>query len=472
MILYHASTMYQLLYCAAHKMTAHEGESCRLLLLESIAPTQERAGFLDRLRAQNWFDWVDYVPESRLQFNRGRALNEGSGPGRIEAAARKISRGFQAWLREDLRAYEKIYVASDQWSLGVTLLYNKIPYAYMEDAGGMLSEEGRYLRITKGFNRTNYSISQHYGGAGRSDIVTEKLCDLRCQQPGFRDPKAVDFSIYRALTRDIPHRVPEFLSFYSVEPIAAREGGPACLFLTQFIKTMADRSLDTQERITTLLVDYLCPDHALIIKPHPKDRYLNYRRMFPGALALPNRFPAELLPFALGGPLDAALTASSTSIGGLAPYTRKCYSFGTEIEAHWERLHLMAAAARVLQGLGVTGAAVRRVNEAQMRNLLDAHGIGAGREALIDGGLPGYDEAGADAPLTLRLHFEGSTHDLAASDARVGVKLIPQLGSLLRPANFTITARCAEEAMRARLWEIDEKIELKYSKAVLEIKSE
>ena len=210
----------------------------------------------------------------------------------------------------------------------------------------------------------------------------------------------------------------------------------------------------------------------LIQNRRQQSNYLNYRRMFPGALVLPAKVPAELLPFALGGRPDCVLTASSTSIGGLAPYARKCYSFGTEIETHWQRLHLMFAAARVLRHMEVQGASVCRMNSAQMRNLLDVCGIPGTQGALVDGGLLGYDEISPSALLTLLLHFEDSAHDAAESDIRIHVRLIPEEGSLLQPADYVITARCEEEAMRARLRRMKEQIELKYSKAILEIKSE
>ena len=465
MILYHASTMYQLLYCITHKLAVHAGEDCRLLLVELIVPPQQRDDFLARLRAQHWFTRVDFIPESRLKLRRGRALHEHSRPKAAAAMARRVSRNFEAWFEGDLRAFEKIYVASDQWSLGVCLLQRRIAYTYMEDAAGMLSQQARYLTITRRFNLTNAILSEHLGGAGRSEIITEKLCDLACQQPGFHDPKAVDFSIRRTLREIIPQRVPELLAFYAVTPIELHSGA-ACLFLTQFNETIADPSLDTQECISTLLADYCCPNHRLIIKPHPKDRWLNYPRIFPGAQVLPNNFPSELLPFALDGALDMALTASSTSIGGVAELAREALSFGTEVETMWPRLHLMFAAARVLKHLGIETAASCRMNEGQMRNLLHTNGIGAGAQALVDGGLPGYGEAAFDAPLTLLLHFEGSEHT-ATADGRIAVRLIPEEHSLLRRGEWSITVFGADNVA-----EMHERIHLKYSRATLEIKGE
>jgi len=431
MILYHAGTMYQLLYSIAHKLAIHENERCHLLLVETIVPPLQRDDFLARLHVQGWFERAEFIPESRLKRNRGRALHEHSAPKKIEAMAQKISRNFEAWFEGRLRDFAKIYIASDQWSLGVCLLHRRIPYIYMEDAAGMLSEQARYLAITRGFNITNYVLSEHLGGAGRSEFVTAKLCDLACQQPGFHDPKAVDFSIRHALREMIPQRVPEILAFYAVDPIEIKSGEASCLFLTQFNETMADPSLDTQECISTLLADYCCPGHQLIVKPHPKDCWLNYPRIFPGARVLPNNFPSELLPFILNGQIDIALTASSTSIGGVAELAHNAYSFGTKIETMWPRLHLMFAAAHVLRILG------------------------------IESELPDFGDVVMDALPTIHLEFNGGE-----CENTIRVTLIPEQGSLLRPAQFCITGN------DARLRTINERIALKYSRAILKIKGE
>jgi len=122
-----------------------------------------------------------------------------------------------------------------------------------------------------------------------------------------------------------------------------------------------------------------------------------------------------------------------------------------------------------------------------MRNLLEAWGIPEGMEALIDGGLPGYDEDNAahcpgehssplQPPLQLHLHYEGSEHDFAGADpdtlAEIKAFMRPLPGSLLRPTVFGMTARCGDAATLQRLRAMNERVELKYSKAVMEIRGE
>lgn len=68
----------------------------------------------------------------------------------------------------------------------------------------------------------------------------------------------------------------------------------------------------------TTLVDYMCNDeYVLVVKPHPKDRWQNYRRIFSDCILLEKSEPSELLPFVIDREVDMALTASSTSIRAL-----------------------------------------------------------------------------------------------------------------------------------------------------------
>ena len=69
--------------------------------------------------------------------------------------------------------------------------------------------------------------------------------------------------------------------------------------MTQYLKSMAVKDLDVQEQITNLLVDYFAQGFQLVIKPHPKDQWLNYRRMFPEAVLLPPNINSELIPLPL-----------------------------------------------------------------------------------------------------------------------------------------------------------------------------
>lgn len=155
---------------------------------------------------------------TKIQAKKGNALDNTSSEKEIKSVIENISKTFENWLDEDITKFEEIYVASDQHSLGIYLTNKGIPYHYFEDASGMLSEQLRYISITKSNNMTNHIINEYLGCMGRNSCVKSKLCDLRHQQKGFYDEKAEDFCIYDILKYKIPDRVQDILNFFGDIP--------------------------------------------------------------------------------------------------------------------------------------------------------------------------------------------------------------------------------------------------------------
>ncbi len=421
MVLYHVSTTYQLLYCIVHRLARHSQEEAGLLMVEYIQPESERKAFVSRLENTGWFSFVRLVPENQFKLKRGNALTEQSSPQEIESVIRNVCACVESWKGFDLSEFSRIYIGSDQWSFGIYCLANHIPHVYIEDASGMLSQRERYMQITKEINLTNYVISQYLHGAGTSEYETARLCDERNFINGFTDDKAENFSIYDALRYEIPQRVPEILAFYGASPIHVEDGKPICMYMTQYLKSMAIKDLDVQEEITNMLVDYFSDGCRLIIKPHPKDIWLNYHRMFPDAILLPHKMNSELLPFLFERPIDRVLTASSTSVGGMAPFAHEVYQFTTEIETRYEHLHAIYIAAMVAkelarcsqQGLSISYSGINRT---QVENFLKILKTPMDKDGL-------------------RIHITGSPDSDAPTDA-AAVLMVPdseQLGWWIPP---------------------------------------
>lgn len=312
MVLYHGSTMYHLLCCIVHRLAYNKDEKADLLILENIRPLNQRKEFFERLTRFGFFDSVRYVPEQNFKLSKGMALTEESSEEDIKTVVGNICTTFENWFKGDMRNYREIYVASDISSCGVYLNGNNIPYNYFEDASGMLSQLDRYLSITGSHNKTNFIVNRYVGGAGRSKNVKTKIGDLKHQQKGYYDEKAVDFSVYDTLKNVILDKVDAILEFFGDKSSSLELDDKSCLLLTQDLNTLKIKDIDLQELTLTTIVDYICPDCKLIIKPHPKDRWQNYRRIFPNSVLLERAERAELLPFALGSKVDIAITESST----------------------------------------------------------------------------------------------------------------------------------------------------------------
>lgn len=250
MILYHVTTLYQLLYVICHRMTVHRDRPCCLFLSEYLLPEMKNRDLLNRLEENGWFSFVRVIPEISFKLKRGGALDETNRPEEIDA---------------------------------------------MVEA------------ITKKFNLSNFIICNHLHGAGRSPLVTACLCDLKNQLPGFHDDRAVDFSVYEAMRSMSEKDRAALLDFYGITPVNLDPGQKNCLFLTQHLETLAENDLETQEYLSTLLADYFAPDLHLLVKPHPKDKWLDYRRL-PGK---------NTRPFAGGKPLLCYILDSLTHVQGL-----------------------------------------------------------------------------------------------------------------------------------------------------------
>ncbi|MEE0733075.1 MAG: hypothetical protein U0M23_05465 [Acutalibacteraceae bacterium] len=486
MVLYHLSTTYQLLYCIVHRLSRHPDEEAGLFMVEYIWPEAQRDEFLQKLQKTGWFSFVRLIPENQFKLRRGNALTESSTPEEIRSVIRNVCTCMENWLHLDLSSFSKIYIGSDQWSFGIYCLANRIPHVYIEDASGMLSQRKRYMQITKEINLTNYVISEFLHGAGTSEYETARLCDMRNFVEGFADEKAENFSIYDALKNEIPNRVPEILAYYNATPIKVTERLPICIYMTQFLKTMAVKDLDVQEQITTLLVDYFASDCKLVIKPHPKDIWLNYRRIFPGADILPCRMNAELLPFVFSHPVQRVLTASSTSIGGMAPFAREVYAFTTEIETGYEHLHAYYTAAFLLLKLATSedtalALTLSEVKETQLYNFLkilhvpiQAHGLPVyvtGNPVLQDTDLQKtvlllLDDDGEEKPTSLPF---AACLPPDKSIIWAHAKLCPEEGSLLTENSYNLYLILGKKQLHSALPVFCTKRTLRYSKAVLTI---
>ncbi len=477
MILYHVSTTYHLLRCIVHKLAYYPDTPCELLIVEFILPASQRETFKQRLEQTGWFQTVTYVPEGQFKPRRRQALTEKSSDNEILKAVRQQCLKFEQWFSADLHQYTKIYVAADQWSLGIYLLYHNIPYVYMEDASGMLSQEDRYLNIIRHTDLHYYIINNYLLGAGRNPIVLAHICDMNNQSPDFADSKAIHFSIGETIRSKLMDRCHELLDFYQVPVIPSPETAPHSLLLTQFVQTLALPQLDVQEIITTLLVDYICPEHQLIIKPHPKDQWLNYRRIFPDAIILPDAFPAELIPFLTDDEIDIALTASSTSIGGLLGTAVNSYTFGTDIETNWDLLHPMYAVAYILARTGeYYQITTKNINALQMTNFLRSEQVlpdeESGTAVIIDGApLPAAPE---DYGHVLHFWMNCDMIPLAFTPAgesllAIRVQVIPAAGSLLRERNYYLYLSCLDLRLRRLLTDIHHVKPLTFSKGRLVI---
>lgn len=351
MILYHGSTAYHILYCMIHKVFYHREDKAVLMMTEYMAPAEELKSFIAKIKEGGWFEEVLIVPEARFRRTVGQKLTERSEVEEIENTIAKMNELLLEWYPAGFEQFENIYLAADQWSVGVYLLSHKIPYYYMEDASGLLGDEGRYLKLVRETNPQNYLLCEYLQGAGRNPIVKGKLCDLDNQPEGFYDEKAIDYSIYKTMCQLDETTRMQIVTLYGGQMLSMPKNEPTTVFLTQYFNNLKIRDVAIQRKMTELLIDYFAQDSHLIIKPHPKDRYIPYETIFSGCTVVQRAIPSELLPFMLPKEAEQVITPNSTSIGGMRHSCLEVYLFGEEIEVHYERLHLYYVAAKILEAV-------------------------------------------------------------------------------------------------------------------------
>lgn len=385
-VLYHGVSVYQVLCCIVHRLAYHEKEEAILMISEHYAPKPERMHFIDNLKKLQIFDDVMVVPEASFKKKRGRKLDRNSSSSQIEMVIKNICREFEAWAPKIL-SFDKIYIASDNWSLGIYCLWNKIPYYYFEDACGMLTDLERYYEIIQSTDMDNCIISKYLHGAGQSKLALKLYCNMEYQKGDMSDERIEDFSIYHILREKIPHKIHRILKIYDSEPYEIEDKKEVSLFLTQFIRSLAIKDLNLQREMTALLLDYFANDTMIAFKSHPKDVFINYRELGENIYIVRRNLPSELLPFLFPRQLKSAITASSTSIRGLGELAKEYYSFSPDIEKNYFYLHTAYTIVKIIENVKEEKKIdINMEEDSYLDNFLRLYGLQNKGESQVDEG--------------------------------------------------------------------------------------
>ena len=361
MILYHASTVYHTLCCLVHKLSIRREEDAVLFIVEYMLPTNELHAYVKKLKSMHWFHDIRIVPEKNFRFQRGFELTEKSSKEDIEQVIQNICNSLEKWYKAGFTQFDEYNIAADNWSIGIYLLYHRIPYNYFEDACGIMCDTERFLRIIRNFNETNYIISNYLGGVGRSSTAKQLYCSLKSQSKDFYDDRAIDFTIYDSILRMNPLDVNQLLDLYGGDTYPINQEQENVLFLSQRLPTLTIQKIEVQERMTVLIMDYFCNGCNIIVKPHPKDVWIDYKKLIPECHVVNRSVPSELLPFIIKKEennetksLDTmkfslCITPNSTSIHGLAHIAETTMYFGNDFEVNYEHLHIYYIVSKLIQ---------------------------------------------------------------------------------------------------------------------------
>lgn len=264
MILYQALSSYQILECIVHRQVYYREEKCILILGTYIT---ERMPRYRELETKKLFDEV-YL----FRFGGYR----GSG----EEIIRETGEELRRTLPYDIRSFEKILAAGIHTYLQAYLISEGIPFEMFEDGSGALSRPWILAEIHRKSAPDRYSLIEQYGLYDhRSPLITKKYCDMKAQEPDFRDERAADFQVMEQF-RELPERLQEEIR--NVFDVPRLQASPdAVLLLTQqFAGPWSAVPGWSDQHLPPSLGHYYLREREVLIKPHPDD-ILYYGLLFP-----------------------------------------------------------------------------------------------------------------------------------------------------------------------------------------------
>lgn len=335
MILYHIITTYQLLYCMVHREVFHKDERAYLLLPDFIE--SKFPHFLELKGA--FFDEVFTFSNSYLATAKDK-----------EIFFEKVNKHFNTIFsdgRLEINELKDIYVAGAQGFFGAYLVNNEIPFTFIEEGCGLLSQPEVLESIAEGISEIRHQISKEFGlYTGDNPWVKKRICNLNAQNEGFHANNIEHFDVVETLTHLDNGFRDKVLNFFGInKKIPVKEN--SLLLLTQHFANLKVMSFEDQKKIYQTVVEYFTKGYNLLIKPHPDD-LMYYDTMFPESIVIREKFPSELIPFVFSNPPREIMTISSTAINSLKSYFMEPIRFTVEYEKHFSITHKYYSLLKIL----------------------------------------------------------------------------------------------------------------------------
>ena len=256
MILYHVISTYQLLNAMVH-----------------AAQREEKADLL----VSNWI--VDKFPAyQKLEkcFNKVTAYDATydfwhKKPETAQYIAETVG---------DLAAYDEVYIWAPQYTLGIYMAENNMPFIFGEDAAGLLTRPKILEDIASKTDPKTFDYNKKLGMYdGTAKSVSKWFCNAKAQAEGFKiTDRVIDFDVVREIKALPEDKRREIIGFFvDIEKLPLEKG--ATLLLTQHFSNLRVLGFDDHALIYQMVIDYFFPNHKLVLKPHPDD-LMYYRKLF------------------------------------------------------------------------------------------------------------------------------------------------------------------------------------------------
>lgn len=335
MVAYYAMTKFHLIFSMTHRLLENAGEKSVLFVYSGLSDVKE---YIEKIEERGLFDEIFILDEIKMRQNwTGCAGIDDSE--KIKKNLDILCSEVDEWLPYRLSDFTELYIANDHWSLGLYCIWKGIPYNYYEDGVGMLSKSDYSYELVYKLHKTQAFVAKYAGAFGNNEYVKCKYADLKNQDEGFYDEKAVHYSIKEKLSQLEKQQIQDVLYVFNAPEIHVEESGKVALVFTEHFVNMNRLNIDQQEELYALLCDYFAEGARILIKPHPNDVHINYEKVINGSRVLSRKFPSELIPYCVSGHINLGLAACSTAVLGLKEYFDRIVRFNINIEETYVKFH-------------------------------------------------------------------------------------------------------------------------------------
>lgn len=381
MILYYAVTSYHVLCCMLHKLTRHPHDKA-VLYISDTHPECHR--LLECVREGEAFEVVGTFPDKGRLLPYKKKYGVGTSKKKLDKLAdqlcREISRDFP-FFPEEIGEYN---ICGDQYSLGIWLIKNRIPYNFFEEGCGVYTRKYLLLENLARLNLFQHDLALHLNCMGDNSFIREKYLEFSSQEGEFDKKGCVDFSVKNILKQLEEKDLNRVLKTFQVSK-GEKIKENSVLLLTQQFVNMGFLTVKEEKELYDLMLDYFSIQGPLFIKPHSSDWQGLYKQWYPKAVVFERFMPSELLPYGCGGKFFKGITVSSTSIWGLEPYLEQVVCLDSSFEDHYHVFHRYYALGQFLsQGIVDKAEIIFEGRYPKLFHLMiPSQAIGQGKKILV-----------------------------------------------------------------------------------------
>ena len=169
----------------------------------------------------------------------------------------------------DPAQYTDIYVWGAQYSFGISLAEQNVPFTFCEEGAGVLSRPQILENIDAKLKEKQFDMIKALGlFDGSAACVKKRMCNISAQTEDFcrqaHPDTILHFDIISALSQ-IDEAVRQEIIGFFVAPGIIRFPGGACLLLTQQFASLKILSFSQQVLLYQLAVDYFFSREQLVI---------------------------------------------------------------------------------------------------------------------------------------------------------------------------------------------------------------